>query len=546
MRFRWTFIAICLLGSLFVLFRPQEKDNTWTTPNIKLGLDLQGGIYMQLEVDVEDAAQQYVEEQAGTIKTTLESENFTVAAADSEPAKGIVKLTGVSKEGEDPQETLRKFYGDGWNITRTSSDIDSNNKINPGSDFTLTMRSTEKSRVENEAVEQTVYKIRNRIDELGVTEPVINRAMNSNRIILELAGADDVQRVHNIVKEPGKLEWRMMAYTASNANATAETEAQVLAAFGGQLPTGVRIFPYEVSPGRIMYVPLKEVLLTSQNLSNVFVTTDRNGLPAVGIALNREGGNRLNEISGQNIGRQLAVVLDKKVLTAPNIREQIGHSFVIEGSFSQKEAQDMVIKIRSGSLPAEVRILEERVIGPTLGRDARNQGAISAGIGLVLVILFMMYWYSRAGLYSVFALVMNLILMAGMLSFLGAVLTLPGIAGFILTIGMAVDANVLVYERIREELRIGSIPGTAVDIGFKTAFVTIMDANITTFLAAFILLLMATGPVKGFAVMLMIGIVSSIFTAVFCTRTFFLSYLERKKPETLSIWPIGSAASRNN
>lgn len=529
MRFRWTFIALCVLASLFVLFRPEDKSDSWKTPNIRLGLDLRGGIYMQLEVDDEDAVRQYVEEQAGTIKAGLEAEGFTLSSASADMEKKQILLKEVVKEGEDVEDKLRNFYDDGWVIDQT------------GADFLLSLRPANADRVKNEAVDQTVFKIRNRIDELGVTEPVINRAMGTNRIILELAGADDVKRVQNIVKEPGKLEWRLVAYPPSGGGPESASEAALISAFGGSLPAGVKIFPVEEGL-TTRYMALQEVLLTSQNLQNVYVSNDRRGLPAVGIALNREGGNRLGEVSAQNINRQLAVVLDRKILTAPNIREAISHSFVIEGQFTQKEAQDMVIKIRSGSLPAEVRILEERVIGPSLGRDARNQGAMSALIGMVLVMVFMIYWYARAGVFSIFALLLNLVFMLGMLSGLGAVLTLPGIAGFILTIGMAVDANVLVYERIREELRKGAIPRAAIETGFKTAFVTIMDANITTFLAGFILLLMATGPVKGFAVMLMIGIVSSIFTAVFCTRTFFLAHLQLSKPQSLSIWRLGSTA----
>ncbi|MCB1043089.1 MAG: protein translocase subunit SecD [Acidobacteria bacterium] len=525
MRFRWTVIALAVLVSLFVLFKPADDEDSWKTPNITLGLDLRGGIFMQLEVDTVDALHQFIEEQAGSIKTSLQGDEFTVAGSDFDIEKEQVTLTGVTSSTKpEVLSELNDRYGNDWIVKQE------------GSDFTFKVRDRKRSQVMDDAVSQAVYKIQNRIGELGVTEPVITRALNSNRIILELAGADDVERVQKIVKEPGKLEWRLVH---PNSPIGAPSEAELLRPYGGTVPAGTKVFPTTAPNGSPSYLLLQEVKLTSRHILDVHPSRDDRGLPAVGVTLNREGGKIFENTTKDNVGQFLAIVLDKKVLSYPRIESMLSDRFIIRGQFTQQEVVDMVIKIKSGSLPAEVRILEERVIGPTLGRDARNQGAISAAIGLVLVIFFMMFWYSRAGVYSVLALVLNLILILGILAGLGAVLTLPGIAGFILTIGMAVDANVLVFERIREELKKGQIPKQAVAIGFKTAFITIMDANITTFIAAFCLLLMGEGPIKGFAVMLMIGIVCSIFTAVFCSHTFFLSYLARKQPDTLGIWPIG-------
>lgn len=527
MRFRWAVMALALIVSLFVLFQKENDDDNWTSPNIKLGLDLRGGIFMQLEVDTLDALHQYIEEQAGILKSSLETEEFTVASSTFDLEQETIGLAGVtSTVHSDISGKLDELVGFDWVVTGS------------GTDYLLKLRDRTRSQVMDDAVNQAVYKIDNRINELGVTEPVITRALNSNRIILELAGADDVERVHNIVKEPGKLEWRLV-HPGSSLDATSEDA--LLAQYNGQLPPNCKIFPDTSRPGRHRYLLLEDVQLTSKHITKVQPSRDERGLPAIGISLNRDGGNRFENLTKDNVGQLLAVVLDKKVLTAPQIESALRDSFIIRGQFSQQEVQNMVIKIKSGSLPAEIKILEERVIGPTLGRDARNQGAISAGIGLILVVIFMVIWYSRAGIYSVFALAMNLILILGMLSGLGAVLTLPGIAGFILTIGMAVDANVLVFERIREELRKGQIPKQAVSIGFKTAFITIMDANVTTFIAAFCLLLMGQGPVKGFAVMLMIGIICSIFTAVFCSHTFFLNHIAKTNPDKLSIWPIFGA-----
>ena len=348
---------------------------------------------------------------------------------------------------------------------------------------------------------------------------------------MELAGADDDQRVQKIVREPGKLEWRLKVRGVD----TAPSEAALQSAMAAN--PGSRIFPMD-NPftGETHFILLQEVMLTAKNVADVGPSSDDRGLPAVSVVLDRAGGLIMSDKSAQNVNNQLAVVLDGKVVTAPVIQQKLGDRFIIMG-LDANEVPDLVVKIKSGSLPAQVNILESRTIGPSLGRDAIASGSRAAIFGLVIVVIFILLYYRMAGLFAFIALAMNLLIILGLLSGIGAVLTLPGIAGFILTIGMAVDANVLVFERIREELREGIMPKNAIDVGYKSAFVTIMDANITTFLAAFCLYLMGEGPVKGFAVMLMIGIVSSIFTAVFCSRTFFLM-TNRANAKTLSIWPV--------
>lgn len=531
MKFRWAVIAVAVIFSVLQLFHSEQKGYfdmaDWRTnlrDNIKLGLDLQGGIFMQLEVDIEDAVEQYLEEQSGSIKEYLESEDIQVGAAFAEASESVVKLQDVNANDKDVDKILRDFYGQAWFVSESNGV------------YSLKLKDTTKRLVQEDAVSQTVYKVQNRIDALGVTEPNINRAMGSNRIILELAGADDVERVHKIVREPGKLEWRMVVQNSQ----VYRTEAQARQARGGQIPPNQKLLPMVNEKGEADgFVLLEEVMLTARNVTRVFPSTDQSGFPAVGVELNREGGKKMEDITGRSVGRQMAIILDGKVISAPRIQGQFGKSFIITGSFSQREVNNMVVKIKSGSLPAEVNILEERVIGPTLGRDAIREGAFSAVLGLVLVIVFILLYYRRAGVYALFALILNLILILGLISGIGAVLTLPGIAGFILTIGMAVDANVLVFERIREELRNGAAVRAAVETGYRSAFTTILDANITTFLAGFCLLLMGEGPIKGFAVMLMIGIVCSIFTAVFCSRTFFLAYLNsHRQIRALGIWPV--------
>lgn len=529
MKFRWAVVILSILLSLFLLFRPPEGKSSWTLSNfkenIRLGLDLKGGIYMQLEVDEEDAIKQYLEEQAGTIKASLEGENIKAQSSEADYDRKVVVLTNVTADASiNIVKEIKTRYGNEWFIDEMGNNIE------------LRLKEVAISYVKNDAVKQAVYKIQNRIDALGVTEPNITQVTGSNRIILELAGADDSSRVHTIVKEPGKLEWRLVQPQTN----VAESEAALLAPMGGIAPPGTRVFPFagegEESAG---YILLQEVILTASNVVNVFETRDQGGFPAVGINLDRAGGLIFEEKTGNNINGLLAIVLDGKVISAPRINDKLGSSFIIQGRFSPREVANMVVKIKSGSLPAKIHILEEQQIGPTLGRDSIRQGFLAGVIGLVLVIAFILLYYRRAGVYAFFALVINMLIILGILAALEAVLTLPGIAGFILTIGMAVDANVLVFERIREELRAGTVPKNAVEIGYKSAFVTIMDANITNFIAAFCLLLMGQGPIKGFAIMLMIGIVSSIFTAVFCSRTFFLAYMNKHLSlRKLSIWPV--------
>jgi len=531
MRFRWAIIGLTLFYSAYTLLAPGE-DNKWSLDNYKenihLGLDLRGGVFMKLEVDLADALDQYLEEQAGTIKGSLEGDKFTVASAVHDFDSQSVTLHSVaSTEYPDTLKRIKEIYGN-WTVTRT------------GDNITLRLHETAKKAIEEGAITQTVKKIQQRVDELGVTEPVINRTLGSNRIIVELAGADDDQRVRQIVQEPGQLEWRLAVRGASQAATPEELQRNA-----GNVPPGAKMVHFvDEARGSDYYMYLQEVMLTASHVSDVSVTRDERGLPAVSIVLNRAGGQIMHTNSGSNVGNQLAIVLDGIGISAPVINSQLSERFIIQGSFSQQEVEDLVIKIKSGSLPAKVVVLQSRKIGPTLGRDAIKSGTMSAVWGLALVVVFIVVYYRVAGLFALASLALNLPLIMAMLSGIGAVLTLPGVAGFILTIGMAVDANVLIFERIREELRSGTMPKNAVDVGYKSAFVTIMDANITTFLAAFCLYLMGEGPIKGFAIMLMIGIVCSIFTAVFCSRTFFLQYIKRRSSaKTLSIWPLWASKS---
>ncbi len=525
MLFRWLIIAATVFLSGYTVLRPPEG-GSWSNyqenfkSNIKLGLDLQGGIYMQVAVDEDDALAHYLEEQAGMIKTALEGEKITVAssAADKETNR-VTLFAPKASDGQVPLKLIEDRFSGYWSVDQK------------GADVVLTLREQAIHEVKDEAVNQTVYKIQSRVDTLGVSEPVINRTVGTNRIVLELAGASDSQTVHKLVREPGQLEWRIVVPNTGEY----PSEEALAAAIGRPLSPNEKVLPMADRPG---FMVLQEVMLTAKNVTNVRPSVDERGLPAVGVQLDRTGGAIMNEKSGANIGNRLAIVLDGKVVSAPTIQSQLSDSFIIMG-LSQSEVEPLIVKIKSGSLPAKVNILEESVIGPTLGRDAIRSGSTAAVLGVIIVAIFMLLYYRGAGVVANIALLINIVLIAGCMAGIGAVLTLPGIAGFVLIIGMAVDANVLVFERVREELRAGIMPKNALEIGFKTSFVTILDANITTMLSGFILWMLGEGPVKGFATMLMIGISCSIFSAVFCSRTIYLWLLQRNpKAKTLSIWPV--------
>lgn len=525
MLFRWLVIAATVFLSGYTVLRPPEG-GSWSNfqenfkSNIKLGLDLQGGIYMQVAVDEEDALAHYLEEQAGMIKSSLESEQVTVASSSADKANNTVTLFAPKgADGQIPSQMIEDRFSGYWNIDER------------GADVVLTLKEAAVREVKDEAVNQTVYKIQSRIDTLGVSEPVINRTLGTNRIVLELAGASDSQTVHKLVREPGQLEWRIVVPQTGEY----PTEQALLAALGRPLNPNEKILPLADQPG---FMVLQEVMLTAKNVANVRPSVDDRGLPAVGVQLDRTGGLIMNDKSGANIGNRLAIVLDGKVVSAPTIQSQLSDSFIIMG-LSQNEVEPLIVKIKSGSLPARVNILEESVIGPTLGRDAIRSGSMATLLGLIIVAVFMVLYYRGAGIIALIALLLNMILIIGCMAGIDVVLTLPGIAGFVLIIGMAVDANVLIYERVREELRAGIMPKNAIEIGYKASFVTILDANITTILSGFILWMLGEGPVKGFATMLMIGIICSIFTAVFCSHTIYLWLMQRNpKAKSLSIWPV--------
>jgi len=385
--------------------------------------------------------------------------------------------------------------------------------------------------IKDYAVRQALETMRNRVDQFGVSEPTLQR-QSGNRILIQLPGIKDPERAISLLGKTARLEFKMVA-----------EDANVQDAVAGKLPPGTELL-YERnvnrSTGSSSETPIvvyEKTVLTGDLLSDANVRIDsRFNKPYVSIDFNALGAKRFEQLTAANVNKRMAIVLDNTVYSAPVIRERIaGGSAQISGSFTPQEAQDLAIVLRAGSLPAPVNILENRTVGPSLGQDSIDRGIKSIIVGGALVVVAMVVYYMLSGIVAVIALLLNLLFIFAMLSMFGATLTLPGLAGIVLTLGMAVDANVLIFERIREELRLGKAPKLALEAGFGKAFLTIVDSNLTTLLAALVLFQFGTGPVKGFAVTLSIGIVSSMFTAIFVSRVIFDYYLQGRNVKRLSI-----------
>lgn len=518
-------------GALIVALIAIAAWSAWPLEDkINLGLDLRGGMHLVLAVEVEDALR-------------AETEKAMQRVVDLGADAGITDLRGerlsntsfrVSGFGaEEPSlitDDLTNEFGDGW--SRSFS----------GDTLRFEMSAANEDQIRNLSVQQALETIRNRIDAYGVTEPVIQRVgMGENRILVQLPGVEDPERVRELIKSTAFLEFRLVEERFPAGGTDTEEDARAI--YGGTLPQDAELFEELEQDentgallGRRYYVLEKRQVITGRDVRNARPSAGQFNEPVVSFQLTREGGQRFGEVTGANEGRFLAIVLDGHVISAPRINSRITDSGQIEGSFTYQEVEDLSTKLRSGALPAGITYLEERTVGPSLGRDSIEQGFRAGIIGFGLVIVAMLVVYKGAGINAVVALLLNIVLLFGALAYFGATLTLPGIAGIILTIGMAVDANVLVFERIREELRVGRTVKSAVSSGFGKALSSILDANITTLIAALFLFQFGTGPIRGFAVTLIVGIVASVFTAVVVSRWIFdLLLSRRQRVEKLSI-----------
>ena len=503
---------------------------------INLGLDLRGGIHIVMRVKADDALRAEIELSGERIRSALADKGIAPRSIEPEGIEAVV-VSGIDTARHDEARSALREQFPQFSISGTGS-----------GDLRLTLRTEEISAIRDSTARQALETIRNRVDKFGVSEPTIQRqgvGPDADRILIQLPGVDDPERVKDLIGSPAYLEWKLVKIPPGltvEQFAPPPSAETLIALFGGSLPDDVEILPQEslLDDGTVaaVYYPVtRSSPITGSDLKNSRRAQDRFGSPAVDFLLTADAGRRFQELTRDNQGQLLAIVLDRKIISAPRINAVIAEQGIIEGSnFTLESAEDLALKLRSGALPAGMEILEERTVGPSLGADSVRQGAVGSIIGAILVVLFMLIYYRMAGLNATLALLVNLLILLAAMAYFRATLTLPGIAGIALTIGMAVDANVLVFERIREELRFGRTPKAAVNAGFSKALSTIVDSNLTTLIAAFVLLNTGTGPVRGFAVTLSVGILANLFTAVFMSRALFDALLTlRPKMGQLSI-----------
>jgi len=492
---------------------------------ISLGLDLKGGTHLILQVQVNDAVNIDSDNAIQTLKSGLRAAKISGADiskpdAANHPEQIVIK--GVPPEASGDLRTIVQDRLPEYDLTSGANNT-----------FTVTMKPTNLTDLKNRAVQQAIETIRNRIDQLGVSEPIIEEhGLGQYQILVQLPGIDDPARVKEVMQSTAMLEIRQVI------GGPYPSQEAALQDKGGVMPEDSMLMPGKTNPDgtQSWYFVSRIPAVSGKDLRTAGPGTDENGQPAVSFTLTAEGGRKFYAFTSAHVKDLLGVILDGKVQSVATIDEPIHDQGIIKGRFTEQEVKDQSMILRSGALPAGIKYLEERTVGPSLGTDSIRAGVRAAIFGMSAVLIFMLIYYRAAGINADVALILNLVILLGFLGFTGATLTLPGIAGVILTVGMGVDSNVLIFERIREELRNGKTPPSAVEQGFGHAWVTIVDTHVTTIVSAVILFLFGTGPVKGFAVTLSFGLFANLFTAVFVSRVIFDWVLSRKRVgEALSI-----------
>ena len=520
--FSWKLVLVFgVIVTAIIYVLPTFQPGLWPHNQINLGLDLQGGMHLVLEVDTAKAVEGQVERISQEVLDQLKKERIRKVSLDR------IDGTKIAARINDPaiRDKFDELLKENFDFLERSEKTE-----NGVTTVIMELSKEESDQVEKLAVDQALETIRNRIDQFGVAEPDIRR-QGEKRMLIQLPGIKDTDRAKGLIGRTALLEFKLV-----------DDSRDVNAAVQGNVPAGREVL-YRVDEdpesGKISKIPFllkRRTLLTGASLTNARVDFDQFNIPFVSINFDKKGARVFERITGENVNKRLAIVLDDTVASAPVIQEKIaGGQARITGNFTLEEAKDLAIVLRAGALPAPVNILEERTVGPSLGADSIRKGLISMCIGGILVVLFMIVYYKGSGVIADVALILNIILIAGGLAGFKATLTLPGIAGIILTIGMAVDANVIIFERIREELALGRTPRAAIDAGYDRAKLTILDANITTLIAAVVLFQFGTGAVKGFAVTLSLGVIASLFTALVLSRLIFDYILMGRKIKTLSI-----------
>ena len=469
---------------------------------INLGLDLKGGSYLLLKADMVVVFEEKLQGLLSDIRYSLRKSKIGYKKLIAK--KGIVSF---EKRGDTPNDNVKSV------IIGLNKNLIIDNKNNK---FFVNFSDLNKQEITKATMTQAIEIVRRRIDETGTNEPSIQQ-QGADRIIVQLPGLDDPSRIKKLLGKTAKLNFQLVHPSISSDDIER----------GSNAPPGYVILEEDKNPSRL-YMVNKRVMVSGEMLKDASPTFDRNNSPSVSFQLSPLGGKKFGRVTGQNIGKPFAIILDNKVVSAPVIQSQIFSSGQITGSFSVQETNDLALVLRSGALPAPMIILEERSVGPGLGSDSISSGKIASVAGLIAVMIFMLMTYGIFGIFANIALFCNIIFILALLSLLQATLTLPGIAGIVLTMGMAVDANVLIFERIKEEYKAGREIIDAIESGFQRAISTIVDANLTTLFAALALFSFGSGPIKGFSVTLMIGIITSMFTAIVITKYLVLAYSKKR------------------
>ena len=508
-------ILVCIYG-IIGLPRSMADLRANISKNIKLGLDLRGGTHLILQVQVQDAMKVEADQTIEQMREELRKAGIDYSAMDRNDPTSIQEADSiqVNVHGVPAAKSadFRRIVGERWAqwvLTPVSS-----------TDYRMNLRPTALLTLKRDTVERSMRTIEQRINGLGLTEPVIQiygRMDAEYEILVQLPGVDDPARVKQIMQTAAMLE------ITDVRDGPFSSPDQAMAKNGGVLPLNTRLV--RMAPGReaepSWYLVSRSPVITGRDLRNARPGRDEFQRWETDFTLTQDGARRFRKYTGSNIGNRLAVLLDNQIHSVANIQNEISDSGRITGIGGEQEASDLALVLRAGSLPAGIVYLEERTIGPSLGADSIRQGIVAGLVGMAAVVSFMLVYYKRSGVNATLALVLNAMMLMAALSYFGAVLTLPGIAGVILTIGMAVDSNVLIFERIREELRAGKGIAAAIETGFSRAFLTIIDTHVTTVVSCAFLFMFGTGPVKGFAVTLVIGLISNLFTAVFVSRVIF-------------------------
>lgn len=551
-------IAVITIGGLYLVFGPRNRpalsDFSWSgiktnlKNNIQLGLDLQGGSHLVMRVKTEEFLRRLTEEDYNAAQNAAKDAGYEPKGGRADTSPGnyqvVLQIADASKADDVKAAVEKKVeLGDTsvWNYSAS------------GDTLTWTMTAAAERSLADNATTQALNIIDSRINALGIAEPTLQThgAQSAHQILLQMPGVQDPERVKEILKGESRLE---LVHVVSPPNpspaATYSSEAEAIASLnsGGTVPPNRKVLPYseriEKTEDPTRQREKRWVVVETPAIIDGSELRNATAIPAQGgrsddyeinFSLKKSGADKFGAWTGSHLNEYMGVVLNGEVKSVAYIRSQIFDSGQITGRFTKQSAEDLALTLRSGALPAPIEYLEERTVGPSLGADSIRAGVRASLVGLALVVAFMLVYYRGSGINAVIALILNMILMLAGLIIFGATLTLPGIAGIILTIGMAVDSNVLIFERIREELRSGKTIPSSVDLGFNRAFVTIIDTHVTTTVSSLFLFVFGTGPIRGFAVTLVIGLLVNLFSAVYVSRTIFIWLLSRKKMESLSI-----------